>query len=182
MMTAGSSRATGSSSGGGSRPVGGDHVGGGGELGGVHEHRRAAVCGDEGELGRREPPVERHEHPTERSAGEQRLEQGRIVGAEVRDPVATPHAQVSEGAGETPAPIVELGVGARRVAAAQCDLVGGEAPPAGGPRAESLVAHGAIVTTIARKVNGAGAVRQIVDNRVHIEQTATSWPTVSGPW
>jgi hypothetical protein len=45
-----------------------------------------------------------------------------------------------------------------------------------------LVRHGAIVTTIARKVNGGATSRRIVDNHVHIEQTATSWSTVSGAW
>ena len=108
----------------GGRPVAGDRRGGGGEVYRVHQHRRPAVGGDVGELGGGEPPVERHEHPAERRGGEQRVEQRRVVGAQVRDPVTPPDTQVTQGAGQAAAPIVQLGVGAGGVAVPHRDPVG----------------------------------------------------------
>jgi hypothetical protein len=59
---------------------------------------RRAIARNARELGRREPPVERHEDRTQARAGEQQRERSRVVVAEVRDAVAGRHTRAAQQA------------------------------------------------------------------------------------
>jgi len=126
----------------GQRRVGGQLLGHQLDAVADDERRRATVLEHVGHLRGGQPGVQRDEHRTEQSAGEERLERAEVVGAEVGHPVAPADTGAPQHRREPGGPIGELGVGERAVALAQGDRARRHpgAPPR--PGAEALVAAG----------------------------------------
>ena len=112
-----------------------------GERRPVHEGLRAGVRQLVGDLGPGEAGVERYEDRPEGARGEQGLQVGGVVRAEVGDPVAAAHSAGAQGVREAGGALVQPGVRDRRAAVDQGGAVRGLAGPACGPRPQSLIAH-----------------------------------------
>ena len=82
-------------------------------LGAVDQQDRLRIGDQPVQLGRRHPPVQRHQDRAEPGAAEQQLEKFDAVAGQDRDPVPLRHAPRRQQRGRLPGPPVERGISER---------------------------------------------------------------------
>ena len=102
----------------------GDVCGGAGERRPGDQERRARVGHDRRQLGRRQPPVERHRDRADLARRDEQLDDLGCAAVQVRDTRARARARREQQLSQPARPLVELRVGDRAVAVADRDRVG----------------------------------------------------------
>src|SRR5699024_5388936 len=85
--------------------------------------------------------IEGDEDRPQGATGEEALQQGRVVGAQVGDPVTAAHPQFTQDRGQAQDTFVQFGVGVASAFVDHCHTFGGGAGAAGRPGTDALVTH-----------------------------------------